>query len=148
MVLLSVIFVPSREKTNNVVLYRSNRNRAVQAQKMAIETGDVGFRKMKNHTIRVAKTKAMISLAVTAKLICAFVFSHADCLFSHDVAHVLSEIIGKIDFFICENKDTDQLCNNCTTDQRLCFCFSNSTFALLPKSEISMIVQTDLYQTG
>ena len=50
---------------------------------------------MKNRTICVAKTKAMISLAVTAKLICAFVFSHADCWFSHDVAHVLSEIIGK-----------------------------------------------------
>ena len=34
-------------------------------------------------TIRVAKTKALISFAVTAKLICAFVFAYADCWFSH-----------------------------------------------------------------
>ena len=31
----------------------------------------------------VAKTKALISFAVTAKLICAFVFAYADCWFSH-----------------------------------------------------------------
>ena len=33
------------------------------------------------------KTKVLISFAVTAKLICAFVFACADCLFSHVVAH-------------------------------------------------------------
>ena len=43
----------------------------------------------RNSTIRVAKTKALISFAVTAKLICAFVFAHANCWFSHDVAHIL-----------------------------------------------------------
>ena len=43
-------------------------------------------------TIRVAKTKALISFAVfavTAKLICAFVFAYADCWYSHAVAHIL-----------------------------------------------------------
>ena len=35
------------------------------------------------------KTKAQISFAVTAKLICAFVFSYAKCWFSHDVAHIV-----------------------------------------------------------
>ena len=55
----------------------------------------------------VAKTKALISFAVTAKLICAFVFAYAKCLLSHDVAHMLwlpikkhlhlSEVIGKIE---------------------------------------------------
>ena len=35
------------------------------------------------------KTKALISFTVTAKLICAFVFAYADCLFSHVVAHFL-----------------------------------------------------------
>ena len=34
--------------------------------------------------MRVAKTKALISFAVTAKLICAFVFAYADCWFSHE----------------------------------------------------------------
>ena len=33
--------------------------------------------------IRVAKTKALISFAVTAKVICAFVFAYANCWFSH-----------------------------------------------------------------
>ena len=41
-----------------------------------------------NCTIRVAKTKALISFAVTAKLICAFVFAYADCLFSHAAAQI------------------------------------------------------------
>ena len=40
----------------------------------------------------VAKTKALISFAVTAKLVCAFVFAYAvvaysDCWFSHAAAH-------------------------------------------------------------
>ena len=34
------------------------------------------------------KTKALISFAVTAKLICIFVFAYAKCLFSHDAAHL------------------------------------------------------------
>ena len=33
----------------------------------------------------VAKTKEN---KVTAKLICAFVFAYADCLFSHEAAHM------------------------------------------------------------
>ena len=40
-----------------------------------------------NCTIRVAKTKALISFVVTAKLICAFVFAYANCLFFHEAAH-------------------------------------------------------------
>ena len=35
-------------------------------------------------TIYVAKTKARISFAVTAKLICVFVFAYAKSRFSHD----------------------------------------------------------------
>ena len=40
-------------------------------------------------TILVAKTKALISFAVTAKLICAFVFAYADCWFSNEVTQLL-----------------------------------------------------------
>ena len=36
----------------------------------------------------VAKTKALISFTVTAKLICVFVFAYAKCWFSHDAAHM------------------------------------------------------------
>ena len=35
------------------------------------------------------KTKALISFAVTAKLICAFVFAYAKCCFSHDAANFI-----------------------------------------------------------
>ena len=38
--------------------------------------------------MRVVKTKALISFAVTAKLICVFVFAYADCWFSHEVAQM------------------------------------------------------------
>ena len=38
--------------------------------------------------IGVAKTKALISFAVTAKLICVFVFAYANYLFSHDAAQM------------------------------------------------------------
>ena len=40
--------------------------------------------------MRVAKTKALISFAVTAKLICVFVFAYAKSRFSHDAAHMLT----------------------------------------------------------
>ena len=37
----------------------------------------------------IAKAKALISFAFTAKLICAFVFAYANCWFSHAVAHIV-----------------------------------------------------------
>ena len=36
----------------------------------------------------VGRTKAMISFAVTAELICAFVFANAKNGLSHDAAHI------------------------------------------------------------
>ena len=41
----------------------------------------------------MAKTKALISFAVTAKLICAFVFAYADCWCSHEVAHFMVVLV-------------------------------------------------------
>ena len=38
---------------------------------------------------------------------------------------------------VCENKDADQLRSNCEADQRLCFCYTDSTLHLFLKSEIS-----------
>ena len=37
----------------------------------------------------LAKTKALISFAVTAKLICVFVFAYANCWFSHEAAQII-----------------------------------------------------------
>ena len=44
--------------------------------------------------IRVVKTKALISCAVTAQLICAFVFAQAEIYFSHDAAHIAADAAG------------------------------------------------------
>ena len=50
------------------------------------------FRKKRDFTIHVAKTKALISFAVTAKvtakLVCVFVFAYAKRWFSHDPAQM------------------------------------------------------------
>ena len=41
----------------------------------------------------VAKTKALISFAVTAKLICAFVFAYADYWFFLSSAHIVVHVV-------------------------------------------------------
>ena len=61
--------------------------------------------------------------------------------------------MGKTTICIGENKAADQLCSNCTADQRLCFRYTDSTIPLLLKSEISsfyldsVTVQTGLCRT-
>ena len=49
-----------------------------------------------NCIIRIAKTKALISFAVTAKLICVFVFAYAKSRFSHDAAQIKSRLFMNI----------------------------------------------------
>ena len=66
----------------------SDTNQAVQLHKIARDL-KFRFRKKRDRTINVAKTKALITFVVTAKLICVFVFAYAKGLFSHDVAHIL-----------------------------------------------------------
>ena len=58
-------------------------------------------------TIHVANTKA-----VTAKLICAFVFAYADCWFSHEVAHIMFILTHRA--YIVNGKKRVILCNNFT----------------------------------
>ena len=48
----------------------------------------------------VAKTKALISFAVTAKLICVFVFTYAKRWFSHDAAHLFLILVYQGHMFI------------------------------------------------
>ena len=68
----------------------SDSNQAMQSQKMA---RGLKFRIYKveglDYLQYVAKTKALISFAVTAKLICIFDFPYAKCWFSHDAAHFI-----------------------------------------------------------
>ena len=44
----------------------------------------------------MAKIKALISFAVTAKLIWVFVFAYAKSLFSHDAAHMYSVLMSYV----------------------------------------------------
>ena len=55
-----------------------------------LEAWNFVFRKERDCTSRVAKTKALISFAVSAKLICVFVFAYAKIRFSHVAAHNMS----------------------------------------------------------
>ena len=73
------IIEPRHEKTNVLVsdLVRHKPDCTVE----------LGFKKKSDYTIYVAKTKALISFAVIAKLICVFVFAYAKGWFSHDAAH-------------------------------------------------------------
>ena len=53
--------------------------------------------KKKDCTIPAAKTKVLISCAVTVQLICVFVFAYANCWFSHAAAQIYTttlKIIG------------------------------------------------------
>ena len=90
--------------------------------------------------MQVAKTKALISFAVTAKLICVFVFAYAKSLFSRSGSISMIMIIKfeprheKINaLHICENKDADQLRGN----QRLRSLHRWYTIPLLPEPKIS-----------
>ena len=42
----------------------------------------------------------------------------------------------KKDFCLCQNKGADQLCSNCTADQRLCFHYADSTIPPLLVAKI------------
>ena len=69
-------------------MFWSNTNQAMQSQKMA---KGLKFWIMKVEGLDyVAKTKALISFAVSAKLICVFVFAYSKCWFSHDAAQMFS----------------------------------------------------------
>ena len=56
--------------------------------------------------------------------------------------YYVSRIIRKLGFCLRKNKAADQLCSNCTADQRLCFCYMYSTIPLLLKSKISSLQQS------
>ena len=59
---------------------------------------NVRFRKNRDCTIYVAKTKTVISYAVTAQLICVFVFAYAKSRLSHDAVHMFKGMHTWTDF--------------------------------------------------
>ena len=63
---------------------RSDTNRRVQSQKIATS---LKFRMKEEEGLYYQCSE--ISFARSAKLICAFVFTYADCWFSHAAAHFM-----------------------------------------------------------
>ena len=88
---MSCTFEPPRGKTNYVVSEQVQHTLACTSTEKSwkLEISDLSRRGIV--LSRVAKTKALISFAVTAKLISVFVFAYADCWFSHEVAHLFHE---------------------------------------------------------
>ena len=110
-----------------------------------LEAWNFGFIQKRKCTIQVAKTKSLISVGDTAKLICVFVFriykypvfSRRGSYFTMIVYEPLHEKNKR--FCICEYKDEDQLRGNRKAEQRLCFRFLESTIPLLHKYKISSL---------
>ena len=71
---LKAIIEPVHEKINNLGSHQVRYKPGC-----TVIAGNFGFRKLSNCTIPEAITKALISFAVSAKMICAFVFAYADC---------------------------------------------------------------------
>ena len=57
---------------------------------------------------RVAKTKALISFAVTAKLICVFVFANTKSRFSHNEAQLVENVNEFFNCLLLSSSDTRQ----------------------------------------
>ena len=78
-----LIYEPVREKTNNLRFRPGSTKTGLYSHRGWLEAGNFGYRKQRNCTIRVAKTKA-----VTAKLVCAFVFDYEELVFQA-AAHIV-----------------------------------------------------------
>ena len=87
---MGTTFEPHREKTG-LRGFRPGLTHLTKLYKHRrwLEAGNFAFKKERICTVCVAKTKALISCAVTAQLICAFVFAKVKLRFSHDAAHLL-----------------------------------------------------------
>ena len=86
--LLGLLYEPRSEKTGLRGFRPGLTQTGLYSRKRWLEAWNFAFRKRRYCTIRVAKTKALISFAVTAKLIFAFVFAYAKKRFSHNAAHI------------------------------------------------------------
>ena len=85
----STIYEPVHEKTNNLGFRPGLTQTRLYSHRSRLEARNFRFKKKRDCSSHVAKTKALISFAVTAKLICGFVFAYANCWFSHAQAHII-----------------------------------------------------------
>ena len=88
-----------------------------------LEVLNFRFRKKRDCTSYVAKTKALISFAVTAKLICVFVFAYAKSRFSHDESQIICIVfrlrVTKIKLNLKANREEFKCCKSCQSRDAL-----------------------------
>ena len=82
-------YEPCCEKTGLRGFRPGPTQTGLYSHKRWLEASNFLFRKKRGCTIYVAKTKALISFVVTAKLICVFVFAYLKSRFSHDEAFMM-----------------------------------------------------------
>ena len=70
-----VTYEPRQEKTGLPDFQPGLTQTGLCSDRRWLEAWNFGFGKKRNCTIRVAKTKALISCTVTAQLICSFIFA-------------------------------------------------------------------------
>ena len=79
---------PRSEKTGLRGFRPGPTQTGLYSHRIWLEALNFGFRKQRDCTIYVTKTKALISFAVTAKLICVFVFAYVKSRFSYNAAQI------------------------------------------------------------
>ena len=84
---------PLHEKTNNLGFRPDPKLTGLYSHRISLVALNFGFRKKRNCTIRIAKTKALMSCAAAAQMICAFVFAYADCWFSDAAAQLKTAMV-------------------------------------------------------
>ena len=92
---VDIVIEPVHEITDNLGFRPGQTQTGLYSHRRWIEAGNFGLRKRRNCTIRVAKTKALISFAVTAKLICVFVFVYSDCWFLPCIGSVIIDYVTR-----------------------------------------------------
>ena len=80
---IDILALPRHEEVSDMVRTQTGLYSYIRW----LEAGNFGHRKWRD-IVYVAKTKALINFAVTANLICDFVFAYAKLWFSHDAAHL------------------------------------------------------------
>ena len=84
---------PGREKGGLWCFRPGPTQTRLYRHRRLLEAWNFGFRKKRECIIQTSKPKALISFAVTAKLICVFVFEYAKIRFPHVAAQMSIKMV-------------------------------------------------------
>ena len=83
-------YEPRCEKTSLLGFRPGPTQTRMYSDRRWLDAENFVSRKKRECSIPVAKTMALISFAVTAKLICVFILAYAKSRYSHNEAHIIS----------------------------------------------------------